>query len=103
VLGTDLAAIERAQQFEVAGHAVPVVAPALFIATKLEAFHGRGNDDVFASHDLEDIIAVVDGREELVRDVAAAAADVRDYIQAEIPLARSRRSGTTRSARGRLR
>jgi hypothetical protein len=61
-----------------------MVTPALFIATKLEAFHGRGDDDVFASHDLEDIIAVVDGRPEIVGDVAAAADKVRDYIGTEI-------------------
>jgi hypothetical protein len=54
-------AIETAQALEIAGHNVRVVTPALFVATKLEAFHGRGGGDVFVSHDLEDIIAVVDG------------------------------------------
>jgi hypothetical protein len=78
------AAIETAQTFHIAGHDVRVVTPALFIATKLEAFHGRGGDDVVASHDLEDIIAVVDGRPEIVNDVAAAVDDVRAYIGAEI-------------------
>jgi hypothetical protein len=78
------AAIETAQRFDIGGHDVQVVTPALFIATKLDAFHGRGKDDVFSSHDLEDIIAVVDGRPEIVNDVAAAGADVRDYIGAEI-------------------
>jgi hypothetical protein len=58
-------AIETAQTLDVAGHEVQVVTPALFVATKLEAFHGRGDDDVVASHDLEDIIAVVDGRQDL--------------------------------------
>jgi hypothetical protein len=38
------AAIETAQTFHIAGHDVRVVTPALFIATKLEAFHGRGDD-----------------------------------------------------------
>jgi hypothetical protein len=37
-----------------------------FVATKFEAFHGRGNNDHLASHDLEDIITVVDGRPELM-------------------------------------
>lgn len=77
-------AIETARTFLVAGHDVRVVTPALFVATKLEAFHGRGGDDVVASHDLEDIIAVVDGRPEIVRDVAAVSDDVRTYIGAEI-------------------
>jgi hypothetical protein len=63
---------------------VRIVTPALFVATKLEAFHGRSGDDLVASHDLEDIIAVVDGRAEIVGDVAAATDDVRAYIGAEI-------------------
>lgn len=41
-------------------------------------------NDAFASHDLEDIIAVVDRRSEIVADVAAASTDVRAYIGAEI-------------------
>lgn len=49
-----LTAIETAQPIQITGRAVRIVTPALFIATKLEAFHGRGNDDVFASHDIED-------------------------------------------------
>lgn len=77
-------AIETAQTLDIAGHEVQVVTPALFVATKLEAFHGRGGNDVFASHDLEDIIAVVDGRPEIVNDVAAAPTDVRGYIGTEI-------------------
>jgi hypothetical protein len=78
------AAIETAQILQIAGHEVRVVTPALFIATKLDAFHGRGGGDIVASHDLEDIIAVVDGRPAIGSDVAAARADVRDYIGTEI-------------------
>jgi hypothetical protein len=78
------AAIESAQTFPIAGHAVRIVAPALFLATKLEAFHGRGGDGIFTSHDLEDIVAVVDGRAEIVDDVAGAPADVRAHIASEI-------------------
>ena len=51
-----------------------------FMATKLEAFNDRGNNDVYLSHDLEDVITVVDGREELVNELAAAPADVRDFV-----------------------
>ncbi|MBP1474076.1 hypothetical protein J7I44_07175 [Frateuria sp. MAH-13] len=53
-----------------------------FVATKLEAFASRGRGDVLASHDLEDVLNVVDGREELVREVAEAAQDVRQAIAA---------------------
>lgn len=51
-----------------------------FVATKLEAFRDRGNNDVYLSHDLEDIITVVDGREELVAELAAAPLPVQDFI-----------------------
>lgn len=54
------------------------------IATKLEAFHGRGRGDIVASHDVVDIIAVVDGRPEIVSEVAAASTDVRRYIASEL-------------------
>lgn len=77
-------AIDTAQHLDIAGHRVRIVTPALFIATKLEAFHGRGNSDVLASHDLEDVVTVVDGRPEIVDDVATAAAEIRAYISSEI-------------------
>jgi predicted nucleotidyltransferase len=51
-----------------------------FLGTKLEAFHGRGHLDYFASHDLEDLIAVVDGRAALLDEVAAAPEDLRMFI-----------------------
>lgn len=78
------AAIESARPWNIAGHHVRIVAPALFVATKLEAFHGRGRGDVVASHDLEDIVTVADGRSEIVGEVAAADAQVRGYIASEI-------------------
>jgi hypothetical protein len=48
-----------------------------FLATKLEAFHGRGGRDYFANHDLEDVLSVIDGRAELPAEVQAASNDVR--------------------------
>lgn len=51
-----------------------------FLGTKLEAFHGRGQQDYFASHDLEDLIAVVDGRGALLNETAAAPETLRKFI-----------------------
>ena len=51
-----------------------------FMATKLEAFKDRGNNDVYLSHDLEDVITVVDGREELISELRSAPPDVRDFV-----------------------
>jgi hypothetical protein len=56
----------------------------LFIATKLEAFKGRGGRDFHGSHDLEDLISVVDGRAVLVMEVQECAADIRTYVRGEI-------------------
>lgn len=55
-----------------------------FLATKFEAFNDRGERDVYASHDLEDIITVIDGRAELVDELAAANAEVRDHVIAQV-------------------
>lgn len=79
-------AIETAQRMDIAGHNIRIVSPALFLATKLEAYHGRGGGDVFSSHDLEDIVTVVDGRPEIVDDVSTANERVRTYIAAELQL-----------------
>jgi predicted nucleotidyltransferase len=66
------------------GNEIRLVTPSMFLATKLEAFKARGNGDFSASHDLEDIITVVDGRPSLAADVATAGAAVRAYIASEI-------------------
>ena len=55
-----------------------------FIATKLEAFKGRGKGDFFGSHDLEDLVSVVDGRKTLVTGIRVEADELRAYIQAEV-------------------
>ena len=57
-----------------------VTAPA-FIATKLEAFADRGAGDILASHDLEDVLNVVDGREELTKEMETTPARVRDAVR----------------------
>lgn len=62
------------------GTSIRLISAPAFIATKLEAFYDRGKDDVHMSHDLEDIIAVVNGRAELLDEIRTASADVRQYI-----------------------
>lgn len=60
-----------------------VTAP-YFLATKIEAFHGRGDGDFLASHDLEDLISVVDGRSEVVEEVWSAPRDVKDFLATQL-------------------
>lgn len=54
------------------GRAIRMVSAPYFLLTKLEAFDGRGNGDYQASHDLEDVIAVLDGRPGVVTEVEQA-------------------------------
>lgn len=51
-----------------------------FVATKLEAFVARGAGDFLASHDLEDVLNIVDGREQLVAEMAVAPAALRERV-----------------------
>ena len=52
-----------------------------FIATKLEAFAGRGNGDYLFSHDLGDLLAVIDGRATLLEECSACDADLKAYLR----------------------
>jgi hypothetical protein len=62
------------------GVRIRVVTAALFLATKVEAFRSRGKGDFVASHDLEDIVAVVDGRPTLADEVKQAPAALRRFL-----------------------
>lgn len=57
-----------------------VAAPA-FVASKLEAFVTRGKSDYLSSHDLEDVLIVVDGRPGLPAEMALAAPDLRSAVR----------------------
>jgi hypothetical protein len=50
------------------------------VATKLEAFASRGKGDFLSSHDLEDVLNVVNGREELVDEMHAAPGALRAAV-----------------------
>jgi hypothetical protein len=58
---------ERVNLGEVEGEDIEIrlVSAVAFVATKLEAFAGRGGGDFLSSHDLEDVLNIVDGRERL--------------------------------------
>lgn len=54
------------------GKVIHLVSAPYFLITKLEAFDGRGGGDYMASHDIEDIVAVLDGRPEILDEVRCA-------------------------------
>lgn len=77
--------IPFAQRLELpSGAAIRAIPPPYLVATKLEAFRGRGKGDFGASHDLEDVISLVDGRPELVDECRAAASELREYVATEV-------------------
>jgi predicted nucleotidyltransferase len=63
-------AMENAEVFDLSpSRQIRIVSAPYFLITKLEAFEGRGGGDYQTSHDMEDIIAVLDGRPEIVAEI----------------------------------
>jgi hypothetical protein len=62
------------------GSTFRVASPVGFLATKYVAFCDRGQGDFFASHDVEDFIAVVDGRAWIADEVNHAAEPLRGVV-----------------------
>jgi len=63
---------------------IRLVIPSYFVATKLEAFKGRGNNDPLGSQDIEDLLNLFNGRETLLEEIRQAPAPVQAYISTEI-------------------
>lgn len=75
------AVVERAERRSlVTGRHILVPTPALLLACKLEAWESRGATDPYASKDLEDIAALLDGCRDLEQSVSEAECDVKDWI-----------------------
>lgn len=66
------------------GASIRAIPPPYLLATKLEAFKGRGNGDFLSSRDFADVVVLLDGREELVREIQTSAADLRRYLADEL-------------------
>lgn len=60
--------------------AIRVIIAPFFLGTKMEAFRGRGRNDFQASHDLEDFVAVVEGRDTLLQEIAESPQDLQEYL-----------------------
>ena len=62
------------------GLSIRAITAPYFLGTKFEAFRGRGHCDYYASHDLEDFIAVIDGRPSLLAEIQAASPELRTFL-----------------------
>lgn len=76
-------ALESPELFELPnGLTIRIPAPPLMLATKLAAYESRGKSDPAVSKDLDDIVTLVDGRVELIEEVAGARNKLRQFIGA---------------------
>lgn len=62
------------------GITIRLVSAVAFVATKLEAFASRGGGDLLGSHDLEDVLNIVDGRAELLEEFSVAPAALQQAV-----------------------
>ena len=62
------------------GRRISLISAPAFLGTKFEAFHTRGRNDLATSHDMEDIVNVIEGRRGIIEEVAAAEPGLRDYL-----------------------
>jgi len=62
------------------GRTIRMISAPAFLATKLEAFDGRGQGDFLFSHDLGDLLAVVDGRDTLLDECRDSAPELQAYL-----------------------
>ena len=77
------AAIKEASDVTLPGGIIiRVVSPAYFLATKFEAFAGRGNGDYF-SHDMEDIVFVLENRNRIIFELMDCPEDLKKYFSSQ--------------------
>ncbi len=65
------------------GLSIRIVSAASFVATKLVSYANRGGGDSY-HHDLEDVIALVDGRPTLLDEVEAEPKRLRHFVGGEL-------------------
>ena len=80
-----LPAIKNAESIDLEkGLTMQLVSPSYFLATKVEAFKGRGGGDYMASHDMEDIITVLDGRPEIISEIRSSSEELKTFLAGTI-------------------
>jgi predicted nucleotidyltransferase len=70
------------------GMKIRAATPPSIVATKLAAWHGRGNNDMLGSLDLHDVLVLIDGRKELIAEIDQEPV-LSHYISNELAALRS--------------
>lgn len=63
---------------------IKILAAPYFLATKIEAFKNRGQNDGRTSHDFEDIVYLLENRETLWEEIRGAKDPLYHYLQNEV-------------------
>lgn len=77
-------ALRTAEERTLEDMRIRVARPLYFVATKLVAFADRGEGDYFASHDLEDVVSVLDALGPLRGDIVSGTEPVHAFIRDEL-------------------
>jgi hypothetical protein len=64
-------------------HSIKVLAAPCYLATKFEAFNGRGKD-YRTSHDFEDILFILDNRSHIAEEIMNAPIEIKQFLQSEL-------------------
>jgi len=75
------AALKHANPVPLEEVEVKIITAPYFLATKIEAFLGRGKNDFLGSSDMEDIVTLFDGRRELVDEIRAENLELQKYLE----------------------
>lgn len=62
-------AFDTAENYPLDKFIIKLIHPIYFLATKFEAYNNRGNRDILGSKDLEDILIVLDGRNQIYEEL----------------------------------
>jgi len=76
-------ALKEAEPVDLGGYRIRLISSPCFMATKFEAFHGRGQFDYRMSRDIEDIVTVLDGRPEIVAEIGRRGDSLQQYLKNE--------------------
>lgn len=78
-------AVELSETVELPnGQRLQLISAPVFLLTKFDAFRSRATSDLLLSHDLEDIVTVLDGREPLEEEITSSPVDVREAIRENV-------------------
>jgi predicted nucleotidyltransferase len=78
-------ALKSAEKYQLTENvAIRLVQPIYFVATKFEAYLGRGEGDPLGSRDIEDILTLFDGRSSIVDELVNAPPALIAYVAEQI-------------------